>query len=246
LLAARKYDDLIQNVGDLLDQLHQEDFELLIELIFSSSGWRRISSLGGIQKFFDMTLVLPTTGEKCSVRVKSQTNQAIFDGYIKELGNAALPAIFSVVPRLPSHRSAGPRKPANLSAACRREVPGISSREPSKTPCFFALVEEWHRIASFDFCLYMRLSGLGEVSSKRLTDELAQIEGGPWAEWGTGRRKKPITQNALARLLRPHHVSPVDVGPAHARRKGYKRDQFEHLFRSLPHVIRPVAPTAQL
>jgi hypothetical protein len=78
------------------------------------------------------------------------------------------------------------------------------------------------------------MGGLEEISSKRLTDELIRIEGGPWAEWGAGRRKKPITQNALARLLRPHHVSPVDVGPAHARRKGYKRDQFEHLFRSLP------------
>ena len=32
-------------------------------------------------------------------------------------------------------------------------------------------------------------------------------------------------------------VSPVDVGPAHARRKGYKRDQFEHLFRSLPRKV---------
>jgi hypothetical protein len=42
------------------------------------------------------------------------------------------------------------------------------------------------------------------------------------------------TQNALARLLRPHEVSPVDVGPAHARRKGYKRAQFEHLFRGSP------------
>ena len=78
------------------------------------------------------------------------------------------------------------------------------------------------------------MGGLGEVSSKRLTGELAQIEGGPWAEWGSGKRRKPITQNALARLLRPHNVSPVDVGSAHARRKGYKRDQFEHLFRSLP------------
>ena len=78
------------------------------------------------------------------------------------------------------------------------------------------------------------MGGLGEISSKSLTDELARIQGGPWAEWGSGRRRKPITQNALARLLRPHHVSPVDVGPAHARRKGYKRDQFEHLFRSPP------------
>ena len=78
------------------------------------------------------------------------------------------------------------------------------------------------------------LGALGEISSKRLACELAQIEGGPWAQWGRGREKKPIVQNALARLLRPHNVSPVDVGPVHARRKGYKRDQFEHLFRSLP------------
>ena len=34
--------------------------------------------------------------------------------------------------------------------------------------------------------------------------------------------------------LRPHKVSPVDVGPAHARRKDYKRAQSEHLFRNLP------------
>ena len=70
------------------------------------------------------------------------------------------------------------------------------------------------------------MDGLEEIPSKRLTDELARIEGGPWAAWG--RDKKPITQNALARLLRPHNVSPVDVGPAHARCKGYKRAQFEH------------------
>jgi Protein of unknown function (DUF3631) len=71
---------------------------------------------------------------------------------------------------------------------------------------------------------------LEEISSKRLVDELARIEGGPWAQ-GKGSRKKPITQNALARLLKPHNVFPVDVGPEHARRKGYKRAQFERLFR---------------
>ena len=70
---------------------------------------------------------------------------------------------------------------------------------------------------------------LEEISSKRLVDELARIEGGPWAQWGKGRHKKPITQNALARLLKLHNVSPVDVGPEHARRKGYKRAQFERL-----------------
>jgi hypothetical protein len=71
------------------------------------------------------------------------------------------------------------------------------------------------------------MGSLAEVSSKRLVDELARIESGPWAEWGKGR--KPITQNALARLLKPHNVSPTDVGPEHARRKGYRRVQFERL-----------------
>ena len=58
------------------------------------------------------------------------------------------------------------------------------------------------------------------LGQERLTDELARIEGGPWAEWGSGRRRKPITQNALARLLRPHHVSPVDVLGRCMRDKG--------------------------
>jgi Protein of unknown function (DUF3631) len=81
---------------------------------------------------------------------------------------------------------------------------------------------------------------LEEVSSKRLVDELARLEGGPWAEWGRGEHKKPVTQNALARLLRPHNVFPVDVGPAHARLKGYKRAQFEQLFQ----VYLKVPPSA--
>jgi hypothetical protein len=76
------------------------------------------------------------------------------------------------------------------------------------------------------------IGDLDEISSKRLVDELARTEGGPWAEWGKGRHKKPITQNALARLLKPHNVFPVDVGPEHSRRKGYKRAQFERLFQA--------------
>jgi hypothetical protein len=66
-----------------------------------------------------------------------------------------------------------------------------------------------------------------EITSRVIVDELARIEGGPWAQWGQGKNKKPITQRALARLLRPHEIFPVDVGPEHARRKGYRRAQFE-------------------
>jgi hypothetical protein len=45
------------------------------------------------------------------------------------------------------------------------------------------------------------IGDLEEISSKRIVDELAQVEDGPWAEWGKGRHKKPLTQIALARLL---------------------------------------------
>jgi len=85
---------------------------------------------------------------------------------------------------------------------------------------------------------------LEEISSKRIVDELAQVEDGPWVKWGKGRHKKPLTQNALARLLKPYKVFPVDVGPEHARRKGYMRAQFEHLFEAYLNPL-PSVPDAQ-
>ena len=75
---------LKHHIGDILDQLQWDEFELLIELIFSSSGWRRISPLGGNQKFFDFTLQLPTTGETCGVQIKTQTTRPIFDQQVEQ------------------------------------------------------------------------------------------------------------------------------------------------------------------
>jgi hypothetical protein len=74
----RADEELVYAIGDILHQLHQDDFELLIELIFSHSGWRRISAVGGIQKTLDLAMILPTTGEHCFVQVKSQTNRKLF------------------------------------------------------------------------------------------------------------------------------------------------------------------------
>jgi putative DNA primase/helicase len=67
-----------------------------------------------------------------------------------------------------------------------------------------------------------------EIGSKDIVEHLAKIEDGPWAEWG--RDRKPITQNALARLLKPHRVRPTDIGPVDARRKGYRRTDLQPLF----------------
>ena len=87
-LTANTLDALVIAVDDLLDQLHQDDFELLVELIFSSSGWKRISAVGGIQKPWDLAMTLPTTGEHCFVHVKSQTNAKTFAALVEALDNA--------------------------------------------------------------------------------------------------------------------------------------------------------------
>jgi hypothetical protein len=86
--AAQAHEELVASVGDVLDQLHQDDFELLIELIFSSSGWKRISAVGGTQETLDIAMVLPTTGEHCFVQVKSQTTRTVFHSLVDALDNS--------------------------------------------------------------------------------------------------------------------------------------------------------------
>lgn len=60
-----------------------QDFELLVDLIFSTSGWRRIGMLGRTQKTVDLELLLPTTGERALVQIKSQTGTANLHDYEK-------------------------------------------------------------------------------------------------------------------------------------------------------------------
>jgi hypothetical protein len=67
--------------------------------------------------------------------------------------------------------------------------------------------------------------------SEDLAKELHAIEGGPWAEWG--RSGKPISQNALARLLKP--ITPEQIRIGYESKKGYERHQFRDVFdRYLP------------
>jgi hypothetical protein len=72
-----------------------------------------------------------------------------------------------------------------------------------------------------------------EVRSADLVQRLIELEGRPWAE--LGRNGKPLTQNSLARLLKPLGIGPGNVGPENSRARGYKREQFEEAFeRYLP------------
>ena len=66
----------------LIRLLTPQDFELLVDLVFTSSGWRRVGALGRAQKTLDLDLVLPSTGERAFVQVKSRTSQAQLEDYV--------------------------------------------------------------------------------------------------------------------------------------------------------------------
>ena len=69
----------------MMRRLTPQDFELLVDLVFSSSGWRRLGSTGGTQKTLDLDLILPTTHERSFVQVKSEVTQKEFDQEYREV-----------------------------------------------------------------------------------------------------------------------------------------------------------------
>ncbi len=79
---------LIDSITGLIRRLTWQDFELLVDLIFSASGWRRIGRVGGPQKTVDLELRLPTTDERAFVQIKSQANDASFREYAERFAEA--------------------------------------------------------------------------------------------------------------------------------------------------------------
>lgn len=66
-----------------------------------------------------------------------------------------------------------------------------------------------------------------KIFSKLLTGKLVELEDRPWADW---RKGKPLTQNALARLLKPFGISSKSVRIDDKTAKGYSLEQFEDAF----------------
>ena len=69
----------------LMRSLGWRDFETLVDLVFTSSGWRRLGSVGKTQKTLDLDIWLPSTDERAFVQVKSETNTAELESYISKL-----------------------------------------------------------------------------------------------------------------------------------------------------------------
>jgi hypothetical protein len=69
------------------------------------------------------------------------------------------------------------------------------------------------------------VSDKDRISSAHLIDRLVEIVPRPWAEYG--RSGKPLTQNKLARLLKPLAIAPQKVRIGTETPNGYHRHQFQ-------------------
>ena len=74
-----------ESVLRLMKLLGPRDFETLVDLVFSTSGWRRQGIVGKTQKTLDLDLILPSTGERAFVQVKSKTTSAELAEYVGKL-----------------------------------------------------------------------------------------------------------------------------------------------------------------
>ncbi|HVC46473.1 MAG TPA: restriction endonuclease [Terracidiphilus sp.] len=81
--------ELINVLTPLIRGLHWKDFELLVELVMTQGGWRRVSATGGAQQTIDIELELPLTSERAIVQVKSKLDQSTGDKITSDLNEAS-------------------------------------------------------------------------------------------------------------------------------------------------------------
>jgi hypothetical protein len=87
--AVSALEEMRSSALDLMKMLTPQDFELLVDLVFTTSGWRRVGVVGRTQKTVDIDLLLPSTGERAFVQVKSKTTSKELAEYVADLGERA-------------------------------------------------------------------------------------------------------------------------------------------------------------
>jgi hypothetical protein len=85
------------NIAKAITHLHWKDFELLVDLVFRQSGWRRVSALGKTMKFVDLELEDPITGDRYQVQVKSRAAKSEAVACKTALSGAEFRRLFFVV-----------------------------------------------------------------------------------------------------------------------------------------------------
>ena len=75
---------LKEKLSQLIKHLQWQDFEILVDLIFTQAGWQRVSEIGKTQKTLDLVLLAPVTEERAIVQIKSQSDLKEFKHYQNE------------------------------------------------------------------------------------------------------------------------------------------------------------------
>lgn len=75
------FEKLQEALIPIICNLHENDLEILTDLIFRQSGWQRVGVSGGTEKDIDLDLISPVTGERIAVQVKSRATAAVWRAY---------------------------------------------------------------------------------------------------------------------------------------------------------------------
>ena len=73
------YEDAVMK---LVRRLGWKDFEVLVDLILSRTGWARVAVLGSVGEDIDIEAENASTEETAFVQVKSRASQAVLDDYV--------------------------------------------------------------------------------------------------------------------------------------------------------------------
>ena len=90
-------DHLNSSVRAAIEQLHWKDYETLVDLVFRSAGWVRVSVLGQQAKGYDLELREPITRDRYVVQVKSQATAADLKETIAHFSPSDYRRVFFVV-----------------------------------------------------------------------------------------------------------------------------------------------------
>jgi hypothetical protein len=81
--AERLNTQLVTVMEDMIRGLHWRDFEILIDLLFARSGWRRMSDVGGDMRDVDLVLEQTISGETAWVQIKAEAGQGALDANLR-------------------------------------------------------------------------------------------------------------------------------------------------------------------
>jgi hypothetical protein len=147
---------------------------------------------------------------------------------------------------------------SQIAVADPEMPPGVHSREADNWKALFSIAEvaggEWPKrvraaatqaaaVRETASQIELLLGDIRDIFAKREADKvepvdrmpsgdlvaaLVGIEGRPWAE--LGKTRKPLTQNRLARLLKPLIIAPENIRVGDKVPKGYLLERFEEAF----------------